>query len=171
MRSVGRSLFAARGGVRGLSWMVTALSVTGALLAATSASAAGTDWIAQNVSPTSSDSSSAVVPVAPATTTRIPQEKHSKWALHLHGGLFAPIEVNSTSPTIGLRLSRFVSPHLQAGLLTGWTLRRKNLEQPVDGLPGLKPSLVLARAEGELLPVMAFFQVNVTDTRYLVPYA
>lgn len=107
---------------------------------------------------------------SPAELRRPPERKPPAYRLHLHGGLFAPIDVNATSPTIGLRLGRRWGSHLQGGLQGGWTLERKNLEQPVNGLPGLQPHLVLARAQAHLVPAMAFMQVNFTEKRYLVPY-
>ena len=151
-------------------------------LGAACANAAGSGLLAQNQSPPRADSLASAAPTTPfnpATSgnpaasggVKPPQAKHPNYSLHLHGGLFAPIDVNATSPTIGLRLGRFIGPHLQGGLLTGWTFRRKNLEQPVDGFPGLKPGLILARADGQLVPLMGFFQVNLTEKRFLRPYA
>jgi hypothetical protein len=52
-----------------------------------------------------------------------------------------------------------------------WVFERKNLEQPVNDLPGLQPHLILARVDAHLLPAMAFLQVNLTGTSYLAPYA
>jgi len=49
-------------------------------------------------------------------------------------------------------------------------LERKNVEQPINTLPGLQPHLILARASGSLVPVMAFFEVSLTEKRFLVPY-
>ena len=114
----------------------------------------------------SSPANTSAARVAPAP---VPPQK--RWTLHLQGGLFAPIDVNATSPTVGLRFGRLWLPHLQGGFLTGVTFRRKNLEQEVGSLPGLKPQLVLARLDGKLVPMMAFLQVNLTEKRFLVPYA
>jgi hypothetical protein len=91
-------------------------------------------------------------------------------SIHLYGGLFAPIDVNAPSPTIGMRLGRRLGAHLQGGLLVDWTYERKNLEQPINGLPGLQPHLILARADGQLIPMMLFLEVSLTEKRYLVPY-
>jgi hypothetical protein len=91
-------------------------------------------------------------------------------SIHLYGGLFAPIDVNAPSPTIGMRLGRRLGAHLQGGLLVDWVYERKNLEQPVNGLPGLQPHLILARADGQLIPMMAYFEVSLTEKRFLVPY-
>jgi hypothetical protein len=85
--------------------------------------------------------------------------------------LFAPIDVNAPSPTLGLRLGRRLVSHVQAGLLVGWTFQRKNLEEPVNGLPGLQPQRILARVDGQLVPAMVFLQVDLTEKRFLVPYA
>lgn len=150
-------------------------------LGAACANAAGSGLLAQNQSPPRADSLASAAPTTPfnpATSgnpaasggVKPPQAKHPNYSLHLHGGLFAPIDVNATSPTMGMRLARNVTGHLQAGLMTGWTFRRKNLEQPVPSLPGIKPQLVLARLDGHLVPLMGFLQVNLSDKRYLIPY-
>jgi hypothetical protein len=97
--------------------------------------------------------------------------KPKAYGIHLHGGLFAPIDVNAPSPTLGLRLGRRVVSHLQAGLLVGWTFQRRNLEEPVNGLPGLQPHTILARIDGQLVPAMVFMNVDFNETRFLVPYA
>jgi len=91
-------------------------------------------------------------------------------SIHLYGGLFAPIETNAPSPTLGVRFGRRLGAHLQGGLLAEWTFERKNVEQPINALPGLQPHLILARADGQLVPVMAFFEVSLTEKRFLVPY-
>jgi len=92
-------------------------------------------------------------------------------SLHLHGGVFSPIEGNTPSPTVGLRLSKLVGSHLQAGLLTGWTFERKDLTQPQSsGVPGAEPRLLLARADAHLVPLMGFLRVNLTEKHWLVPY-
>jgi hypothetical protein len=70
-----------------------------------------------------------------------------------------------------MRLDRRLGAHLQGGLLVGWTFERKDLDQPVSGLPGLQPHLILARVDGQLVPAMMFLQVNLTEKRFLVPYA
>jgi len=122
-----------------------------------------------------------MAPAIPATTRATtlapapapapaPLERRDPWTLHLQGGLFSPIDVNAPSPTVGLRLGRLWLPHLQGGLLTEWTFRRKNLEQPVANYPGLNPQRVLARVDATLVPAMAFIQVNLSEKRFLVPY-
>jgi len=156
-----------------ISW----ISIAGGLLAATGASAAPSEWLAANVNQAGSDSvasSQSQRPSLTASTPRpptLPTPKPNANSIHLYGGLFAPIEVNAPSPTLGVRLGRRLGAHLQAGLLVDWTFERKNLEQPINGLPGLQPHLILARADGQLVPVMAFFEVSFTERRFLVPYA
>jgi hypothetical protein len=93
-----------------------------------------------------------------------------KVSLHLHGGLFLPIDVNAPSPTFGLRLSKLVGSHLQVGILTGWTFERKDLTTGGDSLPGSEPQLVLARVESHLVPLMGYIRVNLTEKHWLVPY-
>ena len=149
-----RSLAAASHGVR--LWRVLSISIAGGLLAATCASAQTTD--------STRTGPARYVPQASAPP------KPKAYRLHLHGGLFAPIDVNATSPTLGLRLGRRIVSHVQGGLLVGWTFERKNLEQPVNTLPGLQPQRILARADGQLVPAMAYLQVDLNETRFFVPY-
>jgi len=164
-------------GVRVLLLLFLWISFAGGLLTATRASAASSEWLTLEMLQVGSDSvASTVVPrPAPASpaplTLATPLPKPKAYAIHLHGGLFSPIDVNAPSPTLGLRLARRLGSHLQGGLLVDWALERKNLEQPVNSLPGLQPHLILARAEGHLVPAMLFVQVNLTEKRYLVPYA
>jgi outer membrane protein W len=90
--------------------------------------------------------------------------------IHLHGGMFTPTEVNAPSPTIGMRLSKLVSSNLQAGVLTGYTLQRKDQTADVNSLPGTQPKRVLARSDAQLVPLMGFLRVNFTQKFWLVPY-
>jgi hypothetical protein len=60
--------------------------------------------------------------------------------------------------------------HVQGGFLVDWTFERKNLEERVNSLPGLQPHRILARVDGQLIPVMAFLQVDLNERRFLVPY-
>jgi hypothetical protein len=99
-----------------------------------------------------------------------PENARESASLRLHGGVFSPIEVNAPSPTIGLRLSKFVGSHLQAGVLTGWTFERKDRTQNTSTLPGTAPQLLLARLDGHLVPAMGFLQVNITQKSWLHPY-
>jgi hypothetical protein len=108
-------------------------------------------------------------PTTPTSTRATPKVK--AYRVHLHGGLFAPVDVNATSPTIGLRLGRRLVSHVQGGFLLGWTFERKNLEEPVNSLPGLQPQRILARVDGQLVPAMAYIQVDLNETRFLMPYA
>jgi hypothetical protein len=162
--------------------LVLGISVAGGPLAATRASAASAEWLTTHALQAGSDSVASPetrlpapatqTPAMPTPATRTPAGPKPKAnTIHLSGGLFAPIDVNAPSPTLEMRLGRRVGAHLQAGLMTGWTFERKNLEQPVNGLPGLQPHLILARADGSLVPAMAFFEVSLTEKRYLVPYA
>ena len=97
--------------------------------------------------------------------------QNERISLHLHGGLFSPTDINAPSPTVGLRLSKLVGSHLQVGFLTGWTLERKDLTQSEgDTLPGLQPKILLARVDGNLIPLMGFLRVNLTEKHWLVPY-
>src|SRR5262245_8317065 len=114
MLRVGRSMFTPSHRVRFLSWLAS--WVSGGLLAAACANAGGSEWIAQNLSQTRSDSTASPAPAIAAPSAGTKGQKRANYSLHLHGGLFAPIDVNATSPTIGLRFARVVAPHLQGGL-------------------------------------------------------
>ena len=96
--------------------------------------------------------------------------RNERFSLHLHAGLFSPLSINNPSPTIGLRLSKLVGSNLQAGVLTGWTLERKDWTQSENSLPGPQPKILLARVDANLVPMMAFLRVNLTEKHWLVPY-
>jgi hypothetical protein len=159
-------------GVRFLLLLISWVSIAGGPLAPARAGAAPSDWLPVVMLQAGGDSlGSSQVPRYTPSTRAPAGPKFKANSFHLQGGLFAPIDVNAPSPTLGLRAARRFGGHSQAGLLVDWTFERKNLEQPVNSLPGLQPHLILARADGQLIPAMAFFQVNLTDKRYLIPYA
>src|SRR5262245_48568037 len=147
-----------------LLWLLS-ISIACCLIAATSASAAPADS-------TGNPAFNAPRYVPQGSTTRAAATTPSTKAyrLHLHGGLFAPVDVNATSPTLGLRLGRRLVSHVQAGLLVGWTFERKNLEEPVNTLPGLQPHRILAGVDGQLVAAMVYFQADLNESRFLVPY-
>jgi hypothetical protein len=92
------------------------------------------------------------------------------WSIQLHGGMFAPTEASATGPMAGMRYCKHYSPYLQGGLLTGWTLMSRSLEQPADSPPSFGPQVELARVDAHLVPVMGFLQVNLTEKSWLVPF-
>jgi hypothetical protein len=92
------------------------------------------------------------------------------WSIQLHGGLFAGNDVDAGSPMVGMRYCKRFSPHLQGGLLTGWTSMSESLEQPADGSVTYDPQVELVRVDAGLLPVMGFLQVNLTEKFFLVPF-
>ena len=168
-------------GILRLFLLVSWASIAAASLAAPCANAASFDRLAADLNQAGTDSLSSpqiprpAFPSSTPTTTvpatrPTPGPKPKANSIHLYGGLFAPIDVNAPSPTIGMRLGRRLGAHLQGGLLVDWTYERKNLEQPINGLPGLQPHLILARADGQLVPMMLFLEVSLTEKRYLVPY-
>jgi len=92
-------------------------------------------------------------------------------AIHLHGGVFAPINANAPGTTFGTRIGVHMGAPLLLGFLAGWTYESKSLVQPVNtGLPGLEPKTVLATATAQLIPAMAFLQVTLSEKYPLVPY-
>ena len=152
------------------------IAIAGSLFAATSASAVSADLLAANT-PTAGDSVATTQIQRPAPATSAPATSAAAAprpkanSIHLSGGLFAPIETNAPSPSLGVRFGRRLGAHLQGGLLVDWTFERKNEEQPINALPGLQPHLILARAQGQLVPMMAFLEVSLTEKRFLVPYS
>ena len=161
-------------GVRFQMLLASGISIAGGLLAVACASAAPADSVATGQAQRPASTTTVPATQAPAMSTapryasQVPRPKAN--SIHLYGGLFAPIETNAPSPTIGVRLGRRLGAHLQGGLLIDWTFERKNVEQPINSLPGLQPQLILARADGHLVPAMVFFEVSLTEKRFLVPY-
>ena len=92
------------------------------------------------------------------------------WSIQLHGGLFTPIEAGGASSTVGMRYCKHYTPYLQAGLLTGLTMKSKRLESPSDSALSGGTSVELARFDARLVPIMGFMQVNLTEKLWLVPF-
>lgn len=91
--------------------------------------------------------------------------------IHLHGGLFAPVNANAPGTDLGLRIGINMGAHLQIGALTDWTFQSKSLRQSATSdLPGLQPHVVLARVDAHLVPAMVFLQVKLFDKFPIVPY-
>jgi len=92
-------------------------------------------------------------------------------AIHLHGGVFAPIDASATSALLGLRIGANLGNPVLFGLMTSWTYNKKSLLEPVDtGLPGFEPQTVLATVEAHLIPAMLFLQATLPSKFSLVPY-
>lgn len=92
-------------------------------------------------------------------------------AIHLHGGVFAPIDASATSALLGLRIGANLGDPVLFGLMTSWTYNKKSLLEPVStGLPGFEPQTVLATVEAHLIPTMLFLQATLTKKYALVPY-
>jgi hypothetical protein len=91
--------------------------------------------------------------------------------IHLHGGLFAPVNANDPGTDLGIRIGINMGSHLQIGALTDWTFQSKSLRQATTSdLPGLQPKIVLARVDAHLVPAMLFLQVKLFDKFPIVPY-
>ena len=92
--------------------------------------------------------------------------------IHFHGGLFAPLNGHATSATFGTRLGFNMGSHMLIGGMADWAFNSKSLTQPVDSdLPGIKPRVIQATVDAQLIPAMAFIQVKLTDKFPIVPYA
>jgi len=92
------------------------------------------------------------------------------WSIQLDGGMFAPLEASGASPAAGMRYCKHYRSHLQGGLLTGWALKSAKIAAPAGGPQGGEAKVELARANAQLVPVMAFMQVDLTDRLFLVPF-
>jgi hypothetical protein len=93
-------------------------------------------------------------------------------AIHLHGGVWAPIDATVTNAMLGLRIGANLGEPVLLGVLTGWTYHTKSLYDTVaSGPPGLSPRTVLATGKAHLIPAMAFLQVTLTQKLPIVPYA
>ncbi len=91
--------------------------------------------------------------------------------LHLHGGVFAPIDADATSATLGARIGINLGSHMLLGVLGDWSYKSKKVLQPVDSaLPGFEPEILLAKVDAHLVPAMVFLQVKLTDKFPVVPY-
>src|SRR5262245_4877722 len=95
----------------------------------------------------------------------------STGALHLHGGVYAPIDANATSATIGARLGVNMGNPVLFGVMVDWVYNSKSLLEPVDSsLPGFEPETELANVQAHLVPAMLFLQVAFAKQARLVPY-
>lgn len=92
------------------------------------------------------------------------------WSMQLDGGLFSPIQGNGAGPATGMRYCKHIGSHLQAGMLTGWSFKRAKLEGTAAGPEGLESHVELARVDANLVPLMGFMQVDLTDQSRLVPF-
>ena len=99
------------------------------------------------------------------------QPRSRTGAIHLHGGVFMPMDADATSATLGARLGINLADPVLLGVLTGWTYSSKRLLEPVDsGLPGFEPEVELASVQAHLIPAMAFLQVTLTQKFPIAPY-
>jgi len=108
--------------------------------------------------------------LAVGVPTAFAQLQPAIWSVQLHAGLFTPIDASGSSPSVGMRYGKHFGPHLQGGLLSGWTLKSKKLETPSDGPESGDSRVELGRFDAHLVPVMGFMQVNFTAKSRLVPF-
>ena len=92
--------------------------------------------------------------------------------IHLHGGLFYPLEASATGATLGTRIGVDLGSHVLLGISGDWTFKSKSLRDSTSyDLPGFEPEIVLAKVDAHLIPAMVFLQVKLTNKFPLVPYA
>lgn len=92
------------------------------------------------------------------------------WSMQVDGGLFAPIQASGASPAAGVRYCKHLGPHLQGGMLSGWSFKRAKLEGPAVSQDDPGSHVELARVDANLAPLMGFMQVDLTDRSWLVPF-
>jgi hypothetical protein len=91
-------------------------------------------------------------------------------ALHLHGGVFSPIDQTITNAMLGARLGIHMGAPVLFGVSGGWVYHTKSLyDTTPSNLPGLEPRTVLATANAHLIPAMLFVQATLWE-RFLSPY-
>jgi len=96
----------------------------------------------------------------------------STGTLHLHGGLFAPVNAKATGTNLGARLGLSLGSHMTLGLLADWNFKQKSLlDTTSSSLPGYQPKVLLAKVDAHLIPTMLFLQVKLTNKFPIVPYA
>lgn len=105
-----------------------------------------------------------------------PPERHELPSpVQLHGGFFDPDGSGATSFAFGFRGGPSVDEHIQLGIGVDWYHESENQRDVVgQSVQGGRPVTVtreLARASSDLVPVLAFLQVNLGSGRSLVPYA
>jgi hypothetical protein len=109
--------------------------------------------------------------VAACVPAALAQIRPEIWSAQVHAGLFTPIEGGGVAPMVGLRYGKHMGSHVQGGLLTGWTMKSKQVQAPVEGAPTIDPRAQLAHLNAHLVPLMGFMQVNFTEKAWLVPFA
>lgn len=91
-------------------------------------------------------------------------------AIHLHGGVFSPIDQTITNAMLGARIGVHMGAPVLFGVSGGWVYHTKSLYDAASGdLPGLEPRTVLATANAHLIPAMLFVQATLWE-RFLSPY-
>jgi hypothetical protein len=99
------------------------------------------------------------------------QPRSKTGAIHLHGGLYEPIDATSTNALLGARIGLHMGEPVLFGVQTGWTYHTKSEYGPSGGgPPGLNPRTVLRTATANLIPAMLFLQVTLTQKFFLAPY-
>src|SRR5262245_21276376 len=91
------------------------------------------------------------------------------WSMQLHGGMFKLNDGNGTSSMIGTRYCKHYTPQFYGGLLTSWTYKSTSLSQPSLDPANPGPRVELAQVNAQLIPVMAFVQVDLTEKTRIRP--
>ena len=104
-----------------------------------------------------------------------PPERHSNSSpVQIHGGFYSPDGSDATSFALGFRGGPSVDERIQLGIGVDWYHQSEDQREVVgQSSPGGRPVTVtreLSHASSDLVPVLAFLQVNLGSGRSLVPY-
>src|SRR5262245_51533420 len=91
------------------------------------------------------------------------------WSMQLHGGAFTLTDANGSSSMAGVRYCKHYTPHFYGGMLTGLTWKSASLAAPTQDPVNPGPRVELAKVNAQLVPVMAFVQVNLTEKTRIRP--
>jgi outer membrane protein W len=94
--------------------------------------------------------------------------------VHIHGGVFMPVNTSNASAALGARVSGVVTKQLSVGLSVDWYFSaNKRLGAPGQTLPSsvYTPHQVLGNSVTQLIPAMAFLQLTPWPQAHLSPFA
>lgn len=94
--------------------------------------------------------------------------------VHIHGGVYMPVNKSQASAALGARFSGLVTPQLSMGLTLDWYFSAsRTLGAAGQPLPSsvYTPQEVLGNAVTQLFPLMAFMQLAPWPKAHLSPYA
>ena len=110
----------------------------------------------------------------PPSSTTFGTSAHKLGDLHIHGGVYMPVNTSNASAALGARVSGLLTSQLSVGLSLDWYFSaNKRLGSPGQPLPSsvYTPHQVLGNSVTQLIPAMAFLQLAPWPQAHLSPYA